>query len=501
MIRDLTALTRSHYDLIVVGGGINGAAIAYMASAAGKRVALLEKGDFASGTSSKSTKLLHGGIRYLENLEFDLVAEALKERYIQYKNAPHLVKTQHFIIPVYKGDQRPLWMMRLGVWLYDLLSGPYTLGKRQTLDAAQIKKMAEGIKEAGLIGGVAYYDAQMDDVRICIENVLMAESNGAVAVNYCDVTELIKINGRCCGVRAKDTLTGKSFDVMADEVIVTAGPWSNELISKDDKKARPRLRLTKGVHVLYRGQLSKEAFLIQSKKDRRIFFIIPFREHSLIGTTDTDYQGPIDQVAVEEEDIDYLLDEAGRVFPGVAFSKEEIITTFAGLRPLVHDEGVPGKISRKHVIERSRSGVWYVLGGKYTTYRAIAREAIKHVFPGARLSDTQVYALYGSGEVRADVKQLTLRFGVAPDTVSYLISLYGSRYWDVLKLIDEDASLRVRIAEGFPAIRAQAAYALKTEKAVSAEDIYLRRLQLQYTDAPKERCLQSIEDVISTYAC
>ena len=500
MNRDLTKLFKGQYDVLVVGGGINGAAIAYMAALTGARVALIEKNDFASGTSSKSTKLLHGGIRYLENLEFDLVAESLKERYIQYKNAPHLVKLLSFVVPVYKNDLRPLWMMRLGVWLYDILSGDYSVGRRQTLTAQDLVNLAPSINTKDLTGAVSYYDAQMDDVRICLENVLMAQLKGAHVANHGEVTEFLKDNGKCNGARVKDSLTGKTFDVMARTVVVTAGPWSDELLSKDSKNNRARLRPTKGVHVLYRGQVSDKAFLIQSS-DKRVFFIIPFRGHSLIGTTDTDYKGSPDKVSVGQEDIEYLLTEAGRVFPQMVFTADNIITSFAGLRPLVDEKKIPGKISRKHTVDRTFSGIWYVLGGKYTTYRAIARECVQKILPALsrKLPDETTHPLYGSGDVKVDVKQVAARFGVSSETVNYLIGFYGVRYWDVLRLIDDDSSLRVKLCECSPAIRAQAAYAVKTEMACNVDDVYERRLQLQYSDCLSHHCRRSIEDVISTY--
>ncbi len=501
MIRDIPRFSKNQYDVLIIGGGINGAALAYQASFVGAKVALLEKNDFASGTSSKSTKLLHGGIRYLENLEFDLVAESLKERYIQYKNAPHLVKLLSFVIPVYKKDPRPLWIMKLGVWLYDVLSGPYSVGLREYINRQKLISLAPDIRQEGLLGAVSYWDAQMDDVRICLENVLMADVKGAHVANHVEVFEFLKENGKCVGVKAKDVLTGNTFEVRAKIVVVTAGPWADTLLHKDSPRNRPRLRPTKGVHVLYKGQICQQAFLIQSFSDKRIFFVIPFRGNSLIGTTDTDYIGNPDEVKSEQEDVNYLLKEATRIFPQIDFKKENIITTFAGLRPLVSEQGSPSKVSRKERIEKSFSGIWYVLGGKYTTYRAIAKECVQKILPrlSRKLPADREYPLYGSGEIVVDIKQVSTRFGVSPHVVSYLVEFYGSRYWDVLKLIDEDPSLRVKLCECSPAIRAQVAYSAKVEMAYTFEDIFNRRLQLQYQDCPTRHCRTSIEDVLKTY--
>lgn len=491
---------KKEYDLLVVGGGINGAAIANLAAAAGAKVALVEKGDWACGTSSKSTKLLHGGIRYLENFEFDLVAEALKERFIQWKNVPHLVKPMRFIIPVYRGQGRPLWMMKLGVWLYDLLSGKYSVGPHARLSKAEVLDLAPGINAQGLCGGVSYYDAQMDDARLCLENVLMARKRGADAANYTEAMEFIKENGRAIGARLRDTRSGGSIDVKAKKIIVAVGPWSDVLRHRDTARARPRLRPTKGIHLVCRRRMGEDAFLLQNKKDNRIFFIIPFKGHTLIGTTDTDYKGLPDDVRVEEADIDYLLTQSAQVFPLLGLSRADIITTFAGLRPLVHEHGSPSKVSRKHVIERNLSGVYYVMGGKYTTYRAIALECIAKILPefGRHLPQGEHYTLVGSGLEHQDVRSMAVHYGVDGQTVEYLMSVYGSRFEDVLNVTRTDPSLKGRLCACSLSIRAQVVYAVKDEMAVTVEDIYERRLGLNYNDCPSRQCRRAVEEILRT---
>ena len=246
MIRDIERFKRTTYDILVIGGGINGAAIAHLAAKRGMKVALLEKGDFASGTSSKSTKLIHGGIRYLENLEVDLVYESLKERHIQLTAAPHLVKPLPFVIPVYEGDKRPLWMMQFGVFLYDLLAGRYRVKPRKNLTREEVIRLEPGIEQNGLKGGVLYYDAQMDDARLCLENVLMAAHYGAHVANYVKMVSFVKENGRIAGVKANDMLGIREFEVRANRVICAAGPWTNELPSSPPslkiQQARPMRR-------------------------------------------------------------------------------------------------------------------------------------------------------------------------------------------------------------------------------------------------------------------
>lgn len=376
MLRNIEKIATREYELLVIGGGINGAGIANIAARHGIKVLLLEKGDFASGTSSKSTKLIHGGLRYLENLEFGLVRESLKERYIQLKAAPHLVKPLRFIIPVYKKDKRPLWLMHLGVSLYDRLAGKYVIKPHSKLSAQDVLREEPLLKKEGLLGGVAYFDAQMDDTRLCLENVLCAQESGADAENYVEVVSFIKEKGRAVAVEARDKLTGAIIRVKAKKIICAVGPWANILLKMDDPQAKDMIRVTKGVHIVYSKQLSHNALLIPSDRDGRVFFIIPWEGHSLIGTTDTDYAGSPDEVKPDNGDINYLLEGAKRVFPQEEFTKENIVNAFAGLRPLLQRKGSPSNISRRHLIFKTRSGIIFVIGGKYTTYRKIAYDCL-----------------------------------------------------------------------------------------------------------------------------
>jgi glycerol-3-phosphate dehydrogenase len=502
VIRDTSRFSNHKFDLIVVGGGINGAAVAYLAAACGISVALLEKNDFAGGASSKSTKLLHGGIRYLENLEFDLVHESLKERFIQWQAAPFLVKPLPFVIPVYKNDARPLWMMQLGVWLYDLLSGKYRIGRHRFLSVAEITSMAPGINLDGLTGGVEYFDAQMDDARLCLENVLMADLKGAAAANYVEVEDFIKDKDQhAVGVKALDRLTGKRMDIFASKIIVTAGPWSDELIEKDIPHSVKRLRPTKGVHIVYRGEISPCAFLLQSRSDKRVFFVIPFKGNSLIGTTDTDYHESPDSVQVNDADVQYLLQEAGRVFPNISFDSSKIITTFAGLRPLVADKGHPSQISRRHAIECNASGIYFVMGGKYTTYRAIAEKAVAKAFPHlvSKMPYGGQYTLYGSGGGNEELKILSQRFAVPLDLVRYLQGIYGSRFGEVLSIAQGDTRLKEKLCTCSPAIAAQVIYARDVEMAQNADDVIDRRLGLAYLDCPSQNCRRAIERILENH--
>ncbi len=494
MIRDIRRFQESCYDLLVIGGGINGAAISQLAAKRKMRVALLEKGDFASGTSSRSTKLIHGGIRYLENLEFDLVYESLKERALQLQVASHLVKPLPFVIPVYQGDRRPLWMMKFGVFLYDLIAGSDKIQKHKGLSAQEVLAMEPGIQKEGLTGGVIYYDAQMDDARLCLENVLMADAYGAHVANYVKVLSFIKENNRVVGVRARDLLMGKHFDVRAKKIVCAVGPWTNELLRLDAHQAKKKVRTTKGIHIVYKGQVSSHALLISSRSDQRIFFVIPWMGNSLIGTTDTDYIGNPDDVRVEQQDVEYLMREARRVFPGLKLENERILTTFAGLRPLIRKGGSPRKVSRKHLFYEAPSGLIFVVGGKYTTYRKVAEDCMNKIRKAFGKED---FKIYGSGPIRESAEAVAKHYGMDKETIRSLMSFYGSRYQDVLKLVEKDPALKEKISEQPLVIKAQLVYSVQTEMAQNEEDVLWRRLSLIFHAPISEKILAEVRSVLT----
>ena len=497
MKRDIKKFSQKQYDVLVIGGGINGAAIAHTAALNGLKTALLEKGDFASGTSSKSTKLIHGGLRYLENLEFDLVRESLKERFIQLNSAPHLVHTLKFIIPVYKTDKRPLWMVKFGVWFYDLLSRKYMIERHQFLNAEEVYRLLPGIERKGLVGGVTYSDAQMNDVRLCLENILSADEKGADIANNAEVRSLIQENGKVVGAKVLDNLNQQQFEVRANKVVCAVGPWTDPFIRKENSQSPPQIRTTKGVHIVVKGLISHHAILIPAQKGRRVFFVIPWMNNSLIGTTDTDYTGLADDVSVQQEDIDYLIKETQRVLPHVDLNKENIITTFAGLRPLVREKGSPERVSRKHVIKTSYSGLIYVMGGKYTTYRKIAEDVVNKLTKKPLVDTQEQFPVYGSGVIEENASTVGQKYGLNSEVVQSLMDFYGSRYDDVLSLIDGGPSLKEPICSCSSIIRAQVVYALEVEMANTEEDIIERRLMLKFIDCQSGECRKVIKEMLS----
>lgn len=493
MRRDIDKLRGKTYDLIVIGGGINGAAAAYLAAARGLRVALLEKGDFASGTSSRSSKLIHGGMRYLENFQFQLVYEALKERSHLLAEAPHLVWPLRFLIPVYRGDKRPLWMMRLGVLLYDLLSARHRIEPHRVLNASDVFRLEPGLSRDGLCGGIVYSDAQMDDARLCLENVLAAAHRGADTANYAEVVSFLKLEGKAVGVMVRDKLDlhRPDFVVRARKIICAAGPWANKLLKMDDPAAAERVRTTKGVHILYPGKLSCGALLIPARRDNRVFFVLPWMGNTLIGTTDTDYTGDPDQVRADPSDIQYLVEETRRIFPGLELRQQDFRTHFAGLRPLVRHEGDPSKISREHAIFETPSGILFITGGKYTTYRVIASDCVDRIRKGKSFDR---FSVHGAGVHQETPEVSAARYGVSPAAVRFLRDTYGVRAFEVLELIRENPGLKENLLEGIPILKAQVTYAVQSEFAETVEDVLSRRLSLEYRlprHSPNRRVLEN----------
>jgi glycerol-3-phosphate dehydrogenase len=404
MNRPVKELQNTLYDVLIVGGGINGAALANLAAFNGLKAALLEKGDFGSGTSSKSSKLLHGGLRYLENFEFGLVKEALRERAIQLRSAPRFARPLGFIVPVYKDSPRPLWMVKLGIKIYDWLSGKFLIRPCRALTAAEIVKMSPGLRRDGLLGGVLYFDAQVDDRGLCVANAASAQYQGAHVVDHLKVKSFWRENGKTVGVVAVDLLHPDRpvFSVRAKQVVVAAGPWTNGIMRTDNRDSPVKVRTTKGAHLVYDHIFSEHALLLQAKGDGRIFFVIPWQGRTLIGTTDTDYTGDPDAVEADQDDINYLTGELGRFFPDFKWDPAKMTESFAGLRPLVSQSGRPSGVSRKHVIERSFSGVIYVIGGKYTTYRKIAEDALRAFVPGKLADTSKIYPLFPENVPRKD---------------------------------------------------------------------------------------------------
>lgn len=489
MIRDPARLARHPFDLLVIGGGIVGAGIARDAALRGLSVALVEQGDFVSGTSSKTTKLIHGGIRYLEQYDFSLVREACRERRTLLRLAPHLIKPLPFLIPIFRGGPRPAWKVWAGVTLYDWLAGRARLGPHGFYGARRLRQREPLLAEPSIVGGARYFDAQMDDVRLCLENLLAAEGQGAVVVNYAKVVQFRCQAGQVSGAEV-EVVGGGSRLVQARVVVNATGPWADRLRRLADPKAQPIVRGTKGIHLVYPKLPIERAFVLSAHRDGRIFFLIPWREWTLIGTTDTDFDESPERARATAGDVAYLLEETNRLLPGLNLKRDRIVTTFAGVRPLVAtgDGGrVPWHISRSHLIHEDASGLLTVAGGKYTTYRAIAEEVVDLVLK--RL---------GKAPIPSRTAEVPLVPGASFENgARHLVELYGARCHAVLDLIRREPSLAAPLCGSHPHLKAQVRYAVEQEAAVTLSDVMWRRLEVAWAPCQGLDCAQAAAEVMA----
>lgn len=377
--QNITKMKQQDFDLVVIGGGINGAGVARDASARGMKVALIEARDFASGTSSKSSKLIHGGIRYLENMEFKLVFEALNERTRLFEMAPHLVHPLRFMIPLYEESRVGMFKMGMGMWLYDALSLFQAPELHERLNAKESLSRMPAIRSKNLLGSYIYSDAYMDDDRLVHETMRSANENGALCVNYVKATGAQFSSGKVSAVLCEDQITKEKFAIKAKHVISSVGPWTDELGQTLLKEWKKILRPTKGIHLTlpkHRLPLTSAVVMAAEKSDR-IVFGIPRHEMIIIGTTDTDFKESPENVIATPEDVKYLLSVTEQYFPGAEIKAHDVIASYAGVRPLVYDgSSSEGKTSREHTILKDPHGITFVAGGKYTTYRLMCHQTV-----------------------------------------------------------------------------------------------------------------------------
>ena len=498
------------FDVIVVGGGMAGAGIARDAALRGYRSLLLERKDFAFGTTSRSSKLIHGGLRYLELFDVGLVRESLRERERLQRLAPHLVRPLPFVIPVYRGAKRGMIMIRMGMKLYDLL----TPGKRtehyRTMTREETLRREPHLEPRNLVGAGYYFDdLLLFPERLCLENVLSARRWGASAFNYAEVTGITSREPRAAKrvweIEVRDALNGGSVTVTGRVVVNAAGPWVDRVrrLARVDR-GRRCVRTTKGIHLLL-PHITDHAVYIAAKRDERMFFVIPWRNFSLVGTTDTDFEGDLDQVAASRDEVQYLLTESQRVFPTARVRADEISYTYAGVRPLAYEEGESASaVSREHkVIPEGEDGTFLsITGTKLTCYRSLAEVAVNQVGrllgrPGP--CRTHGLALDGSDgdgtvEVRlwADALELSRQTGLDVDQIQHLVETYGRRYPAVLEIAGRAPELRERLCKQNPDIRAQLVYAVKHEQAETLRDLLFRRTGIGTSPCLGKNCCEQI---------
>jgi glycerol-3-phosphate dehydrogenase len=481
-----------HFDLIVVGAGINGAGIARDAALRGLRVLLLDKGDIASGTTSWSTRLIHGGLRYLEHREFALVRESLTERETLLRIAPHLVRPLPLLIPIYRGDQRGPLLIRAGMMAYDVLSRGKSLPRHRLLGRKAALGRAPGLAENGLRGAALYHDGQIEYAeRLAVENVLDAVAHGASVGTYRVVEGILTADGRVSGVAGHDALTGEPFRFTAPVVVNVAGPWVDEVLDSDADAPR-LIGGTKGSHIVvapFPGA-PRDAFYAEARRDGRPFFIVPWNGLYLIGTTDTRYDGDLDRVVAEDWEIDLLLAETNRVIPHANLTRDDVLYTYAGIRPLPYAPGeAESSVTRRHIVRVHAAtggprGLFSIVGGKLTTYRELAEQTVDLVL--AELgrpvvaSRTATAPLPG-GRTSVSWPEFADAFmresGLPRQSADHLLRVYGARARDLLATATTD-DLREVMDPLTGAIAAEVPWAFEVEGASTLADAIARRTMI-----------------------
>ena len=482
MKRDIGSLAKDSFDLAVIGGGIIGTGIARDAALRGIKTLLIEKEDFGYGTTSRSSRLIHGGLRYLQFLEFHLVQQDLHEREVLLNIASHLVHPYPFIIPF----TRPLYSMalRIGVPLYDLLCPHRSIPSRQHLSKREVVDMEPELAGlTGLAGAYMYYDCQAPYTeRLCIENVISASEHGATIINHACLTGFLRDGNDVCGIKMQDSMSGEVYKVKTRLVVNAAGHWVDCVRDLLHGGPASMVRRTKGIHLLT-PKLCQKGLVLFSPIDSRLFFVMPWLTYTLIGTTDTDYSGDLDAVAADESDVAYMLAGVKEIFPGL--SDRDILYTTAGLRPLAHIGGEkPSQVTREHKIidHRRRDGIEglvTVLGGKITAYRAVAREAVdvscRKLGLKAKCTTAET-PLPGAPKVsREKVEKEAQKSGLAVEVVAHLAELYGTRFSGVLDVLPKNKRGAEPLCPHCKDILAQVQHAVEEESALTVSDFLLRR--------------------------
>ncbi|CAN5893470.1 glycerol-3-phosphate dehydrogenase/oxidase [soil metagenome] len=493
------SLGREEFDLLVVGGGITGVGIALDAALRGLRVALVEAGDFAQGTSSRSSRLIHGGLRYLETFDFRLVFEASAERRRLLELAPHLVHPLPFLFPIWKGGSVGYRKLQAGLWLYDGLALLRNIGRHRMLDREAALEAEPQLRRDGLQGGGCYYDAAVDDARLTLAVARAAHQAGATMLSYVEVVGFLSGARGSAAAVIEDRLGGGSAEVRARLVINATGPWSDELRRLADPAATPRLRPTKGVHLMLRRERvgNRGALIFPSPVDGRIMFVLPWGRFTYLGTTDTDFEGTLHDVQADAADAEYLLESVNGIFPEARLRSEDVISTWAGVRPLLaehsEEEIAAGATSREHEIWRDTNGLLTIAGGKLTTYRTMAAEAVDEA---ARIlreehgiesgpSRTADLRLPGSPteawkEFHLRIRGEAIALGLSADTGSHLARAYGADAELILESVRQAPAQGAPLLAGHPAIWAEVAHAASQEMTMTVEDLLQRRLHLLY---------------------
>jgi len=502
----LERLARERFDVLVIGGGITGAGVALDATARGYSVALVEKADFASGTSSKATKLVHGGIRYLPQFDFALVHEALVERGLLVRNVPFLVRPLAFVLPLYENAHRPVGipfappkgyglglMLDAGLWMYDLMAGRLNVARHKRISAQKALELTPALRGDGLKEAFLYYDAQTNDTRLTVTVLRTAAQRGAVITNYTEVIGFTRADGKLNGARVRDVQTGQEFTVSARHIVNAAGVFAERVTALTGDESRVAIEPSKGVHLVVareRVRITDTALVLPETDDGRILFVIPWGARAVIGTTDTG-TGNLDDPEASPQDIAYLLDHVNR-YMKVNLSGDDILSVYAGYRPLVKSkEERAANLSRTHVVLQEPNGMVVIVGGKLTTYRRMAQDtmdviakrdgmAIAH--PTERLP---LAGAVGWRDAQREIEERGRALGLDQRVIEHLEFNFGGNARGVLDVIGEDPALGEKIISDLPYLRAEVIYACRAEMAQTLEDVLARRTRIMLEDADR----------------
>ncbi|MGE0708908.1 MAG: glycerol-3-phosphate dehydrogenase [Planctomycetota bacterium] len=494
--RRLARLREHTFDLAVLGGGVTGAGIARDAALRGLSVALVEKGDLASGTSSASSKLIHGGLRYLEQGELGLVMEGTRERATLMKLAPHLARPLPFLFPVYRSSRVGMFLVACGMWAYDVLALFRNYRRHKMLSRRRALRAEPELLDEGLKGAALYYDCMTDDARLTLETALDAEQHGAVIATYVEALGLLEGKGQATsGLRVRDVVAGEAgepgepFELRARMTVVAAGPWTDGLLS--ERANRRLLRPTKGSHiVLERSRLPiRHAVVLTGPQDGRVMFAIPWGQRTIVGTTDTDTEEDADTVEASAADVDYLLEAANAFFPRLNATRADVVSTWSGLRPLMADDesASASDVSREHELLSLDPGLLAIAGGKLTTYRLMAEQVVDKVLeklgPGVHFDAcrTAEQPLPGARkpqalrDLDAAARELAQERSLQPEVARHLVRTYGLRARDVLEAGKAWGVRPGRLVPDLPYLLDEVAFAASEELAVRLDDALRRR--------------------------
>ena len=481
------------FDLLIIGGGATGCGIAVDAASRGLSVALIEKHDLAEGTSSRSTKLVHGGVRYLEmavkkldRAQYNLVKEALHERGLFLKNAPHLANPLALVTPLYNWFEVPY--VYAGLILYDLLAGKLGLGRSAVIGRTEALRRFPMLKREGLKAGVVYYDGQFNDARMAVTLALTAQGRGAVIANHAEAIAFEKENGALCAVRVRDAIRGEEFTVRARGVVNAAGPFVDSVRAMDDAAAKPMLEASSGIHIVLSSRFSppENGLLIPKTEDGRVLFILPWQGHALIGTTDNPAH-ICDHPKAQEAEIEYLLRHINQYFD-MGVKRSDVSSVWSGLRPLIkaQDAENTAELVREHLIHRSASGLLTVAGGKWTSYRKMAEEAVDEAVRAFRLQTAQpcptesLRLVGGESFVDSGDRELVRKYGLEADVAYHLHHAFGDQAERVAEL--SKSGLAARLHPSHPYIEAEVVHSARHEFAERACDVITRRIPLALLD-------------------